>query len=565
VEFQIYLRILRRWLWFVIVAALITAGIAFIINSNRATLYQARVTLMIGQYIDSPNPDYSDIRMGIDLATTYVELVETRPILQSASEALDLGISPTILGGLVSARAVEDTSLIVVTAVYTDPVLAADLANAVAEALVNQSPTNLTLEQQNQVAFLNSQITLVSELINSLQARLIELAGEIEATTDQTELASLIAQRDVTLEQFNFAQANLSQFSSTIAAIQQRSNSIQIVDPAVPFGVSSGGTSITPIILGALAGAVGAFVLAVLIEYIDDTIRNTEDATRILGLPILGTIVRYGNRGRAYKDMLMTRFPPMSAVQESYRAARTNILYTIEKGETGVLVITSANPQEGKTINASNLAISMAMSGLSVVLIDADLRRPKLHETFMLENNVGLTTLLFADADAEPTADDGTGGEFTTLPKAFRDCVQHTGIGKLYVLTSGFIPSNPSEILASSAMARWIQVMRESPDIQMIVFDSPPALAAADAAVLAGNVEAKVVMIVNRGSTRFGAAKRMKEQFSQLGVPLLGIIMNRFNPHDESYAYHYGYYYTTENEQVKTVGWRRLLNRPKGN
>ncbi len=560
-EFQIYLRILRRWLWLVIVAAIITAGITFIINSNRTTIYQARVTLMIGQYLDSPNPDYSDIRMGIDLATTYVQLVETRPVLQGAADALGLELSPGILGSMVSASAVEETSLIVITVVFTDPVLAADIANAVAEELVRQSPTNLTAEQQQQVAFLNSQIAIVSDLIVDLQTRLVELSASIETSSDPAEIADLSEQRDVALEQFNFAQANLSQFSSTIAAIQQRSNSIQIVEPAIPFGVFSSGTSITTIIIGALAGAVGAFVLAVLIEYIDDTIRNTEDATRILGLPILGTIVKYGNRKRAYKDMLITRFPPMSAVQESYRAARTNILYTMEKDETGVLVVTSANPQEGKTINASNLAISMAMSGMGVLLIDADLRRPKLHETFMLENKVGLTTLLFADADS--VDDEEATGEFATLPKAFRGCVQHTGIGKLYVLTSGFIPSNPSEILASAALARWVQILRQSPDIQMIIFDSPPALAAADSAVLASNLDAKVVMIINRGSTRFGAAKRLKEQFAQLGVPLLGIVMNRFNPRDESYSYHYGYYYTAEADQPKATGWRRLINRPK--
>ena len=562
-EFQAYFRILRRWLWLVIAAAIVTGGIAFMLNANRVTLYRAQATLMIGTFIESPNPNYSDIRTGIDLATTYVELVATRPILQGAVDALGLDIPAEFLGGFVSARSVENTSLIVITVTYTDPVLVSDIANAVAEELVSQSPTNLTAEQQGQIAFLNGQLEILNVLVEELQQRLIQIASELEVATDSAEISRLAQERDTALEQFNQAQGNIAQFASTIAQIQQRINSIQIVEEASPLAIPivSGGSA--NVVLGAALGAVAAFVVAVIIEYIDDTIRNTEDATRVLGLPILGTIVRYGNKARAYKDMLMTRFPPMSPIQEGYRAARTNVLYTVAKGETGVFVVTSANPQEGKTVTASNLAISMAMSGLSVILIDADLRRPRLHETFMLENTVGLTTLLFSDPDTEPTENGAGDVEFPSLPKSFRECVQHSGIGKLYILTSGFIPSNPNEILASASMAKWVEVLRKSPDIHVIIFDSPPTLAAADSAVLAANVDAKVIMVVDRGSTRFGAAKRTKEQFAQLDVPILGIIMNRFNPRDENYGYHYGYYYTPEVGQPKQSGWRRLLNRPK--
>ncbi len=562
-EFQAYLRILRRWLWLVIAAAIIAAGIAFMLNANRVTLYRAQVTLMIGTFIESPNPNYTDIRTGIDLATTYVELVETRPILQGAVDALGLDIPADFIGGFVSAQAVDNTSLIVITVTYTDPVLVADIANAVAEELVSQSPTNLTAEQQAQIAFLNGQLEILNVLVEELQQRLVQIASELDVTTDADTTDRLEQERDTALEQFNQAQSNIAQFSSTIAQIQQRSNSLQIVEAASPlaFPVVAGGSA--NVALGAILGAVGAFVLAVIIEYIDDTIRNTEDATRVLGLPILGTIVKYGNKARAYKDMLMTRFPPMSPIQEGYRAARTNVLFTVNKGETGVFVVTSANPQEGKTITASNLAISMAMSGLSVVLIDADLRRPKLHETFSLENAVGLTTLLLCDPEDTPSENEAKNVEFPTLPKAFRECVQHSGIGKLYVLTSGFIPSNPNEILASAAMAKWVQVLRSSPDIQVIIFDSPPTLAAADAAVLAANVDSKVILVVDRGSTRFGAAKRTKEQFAQLDMQISGIIMNRFNPRDENYGYHYGYYYTQEVGQPKPTGIRRLFSRSK--
>jgi len=317
------------------------------------------------------------------------------------------------------------------------------------------------------------------------------------------------------------------------------------------------------VMLYSAAAAALVIGLILVIEYLDDTIRDPERAIQMLGVPILGSIVKFGTRSPNYKDMLLVKFPPMSSVNESYRSARTNILHTFEKDKTGVLIITSANPQEGKTVTSSNMAISMAMSGMRVILIDADLRRPKVHEAFSLENKIGLTTLLFADPDQ--TSDDDTEGvEFANLPKGFSQCVQDSGIDKLSILTSGFIPSNPTELLASTAMAKWIKAMCESPDIDLIIIDSPPALAAADSAVLASNVGAQVVLVIDTGNTRIGAAKRAKAQFTQLNISLTGLIMNRVDHRSDHYGYYYGYYYSSDdNSEPTPKGLRALLKRNK--
>ena len=292
---------------------------------------------------------------------------------------------------------------------------------------------------------------------------------------------------------------------------------------------------------------------ALVIEYLDDTIRTTEDAAQTTALPVLGGILRFGKRRESYKKMLLTNFPSMSPIAESYRLARTNMLFTTEDRK-GIFVMTSANPQEGKTVTISNLAVSMAQGGLQVLLIDADLRRPKLHDVFNLENKVGLTTLLFSDptqANGQQRSDD----TLTDLPAAFRQCVQYTGIPKLRVLTSGFIPSNPTEILGSALMAKWIETLSASSSFDIILIDSPPCLAVADSTVRAANTNASVVMVIDCGVTRRGAALKAKDQFAQLGMEVKGVIVNRINPRHESYGY-YGYYYAPQyspNAERKTT------------
>jgi capsular exopolysaccharide synthesis family protein len=228
-------------------------------------------------------------------------------------------------------------------------------------------------------------------------------------------------------------------------------------------------------------------------------------------------------------------------------------LFTTKGGGKPVFVITSANPEEGKSLTSANLAITMALAGLQVVLIDADLRRPKMHEVFQLDNQVGLTTLLFAD----PLHYNQSGDE-NQLPVNLRQCLQSTSIPRLRVITSGFIPSNPSEILGSALMERWVDTLRASTNIDVVIIDTPPCLLFADSAVLAMTAKADVVMVVDAGHTRRDAAIHAKEEFAKLSVEIKGVVVNRINPRDErgkyNYGYSYGYYYYTSRQTAQAAG-----------
>jgi Mrp family chromosome partitioning ATPase len=232
----------------------------------------------------------------------------------------------------------------------------------------------------------------------------------------------------------------------------------------------------------------------------------------------------------------------MSPIAEGYRTIRTNLLFgNTDRGDTGIYVVTSPGPEEGKSVTTANLAISMAMAGLQVLLIDADLRRPKVHEIFDLDNTVGLTTLL--SAEPRESLPDGGGSQRKRLPTNLLDCIQTTPLPKLWVITSGFTPANPTEILGSTLLQRWIQIFKQSSDIDIVLIDTPPTLLVADSSVLAATAQANVILIVDCGHTRRGAAIRAKEQFQQLGIEIKGVVANRINLRDQGYDYGYGYTY----------------------
>ena len=205
----------------------------------------------------------------------------------------------------------------------------------------------------------------------------------------------------------------------------------------------------------------------------------------------------------------------------------------------------------------------MALAGVQVLLVDADLRRPKLHEIFGLKNDIGLTTLLLADGNSK--GDDNE----AQAHKSLRECLQETEVPKLRVITTGFVPSNPTEILGSALMHRWISTFRSANNVDIVIIDTPPALLFTDSSIIASVAEADVVMVIDGRRTRRGAALQVKEQFEQLGIKIKGTVMNRLDPSEQSgrynYGYGYGYYYATNADgkggEKKKRGLQRLLRR----
>ncbi|WP_338778818.1 CpsD/CapB family tyrosine-protein kinase [Metabacillus sp. FJAT-52054] len=209
---------------------------------------------------------------------------------------------------------------------------------------------------------------------------------------------------------------------------------------------------------------------------------------------------------------------PKSPIAEQYRTIRTNIEFSNVEGNLSSMLVTSSGPSEGKSTTSANLAVVFAQQGKKVLLIDADLRKPTAHFTFKLDNHTGLTNVLTKQMDLQ-------------------DTVKPSGQDNLHLLTSGPIPPNPSELLASRNMRALLDEARKLYDL--IVFDTPPVLAVTDAQVLANQVEG-VVLVVSSGKTEIERAQKAKEQLHNANAKLLGVVLNNKKQEDSHYYYYYG-------------------------
>ncbi len=561
-ELAQYIRLFRKWLWLLVLAAFLGSSISFIRTNRQDPVYRAEVTLFVGGFISDPNPGSSDIFTGKELAQTYAVLATSYDILEATVNTGGFPTTPGALRGAVTTSIIPETSLLKITVTYGDPVLAADIADQLAEQLILNSPDSLTPEQLYQVGLLRDQITSVSDQLASDQEEINQIAEQLEVANEEGAV-QLGERRDILIDRITTSSTALAQLTNTLQYLQRQTNQLEVWESArIPGGPVGGGT-LRSTLIGGVAGAVLALGGVLLLEYLNDTIRTPEEATTVLGLPILGTILRFGRTNDSYPRRLITHLHPSSPIAEGYRALRTNLLFSSngQEGQKRAFVVTSPGPEEGKTVTTANLAVAMATAGLRVLLVDADLRRPKVHHIFDLDNELGLTTLLFAD----PARSDGRAGQDTSsLPDKLHQCVQNTAIPRLRVITSGFSPSNPTEILGSALMKRWFQEFVSSSDIDVVLFDTPPALVVADASVLAATIEMPVMMVVRAGRTRRTAAVRVKHQLETLGVDMAGVTLNSLSLSDQGYGYgssYYYYYYYSNDKSARPTGWRRFLPR----
>jgi capsular exopolysaccharide synthesis family protein len=298
------------------------------------------------------------------------------------------------------------------------------------------------------------------------------------------------------------------------------------VSPKLPVNLGVGA------LLGLLLGALAAFTLARL----DRTVRSAEDA-EALGMTLLGVLPTISSATEIYKNQrprrslgedgvesvsrdLIVHSLPRSPIAECCRTIRTNLNFMSTGEPFHTLMVTSAGPREGKTTVATNLAISLAQNGHRVLLVDTDLRRPRIHKSFGLPLNVGVTSILVGEQTLETA-------------------VHQTVVPGLFVLPCGPIPPNPSELLDSEGFRRLISDAAETFD--KVVFDSPPLGAVTDAAILAPRVNGTVFVAQSRRTSRDAAAAAIR-QLRDVRATVFGAVLNNVAAGDASQGYG-GYYY----------------------
>lgn len=607
-ELKLIGQMLRRWSWLLVIGLLVGGGIGYAISIYQTPVYEASTKILVMEPLGNNVSNVTDLN-DKELAETYMELLVTQPILESAGQK----VGQTIRASQIRTVRVRDTGLLEVTVRDTDPQQAALIANVLVEVLieynealqmsrfssseqslelqVNEIETELgrlesdieqrsvqSIEQQQAEA--DQQKVQLEQQIFTLQGEIARLEQDIDDLTPdalpnqlppaltleqrnqlnekRTQLAQKQFQLDLAQESYfrlvlpeqfgaaadasttgdlqNLEQANLElyrQLYSTLlsnyeavrlARLQNTPNVVQ-VERATPPTLPVQAGPLRNIILGAVIGLLLTGVIAFMLEYMDDTLKTPQDVASVLGLPVVGYVVNESgmdkNEGTPYVSA-----NPRSPMAETFRTLRTNLEFASVDKPLKTILVTSPGASEGKTTVATNLAAVMAQANKRVILLEGDLRRPRVHRALGMTNQVGLSDVFRGQMD-------------------IRDVARYSKVKDLAVITSGSLPPNPAELLGSARMVQILARLVESASV--VIIDSPPFVVA-DSTVLAAKVDG-VLLVIQPGKTHAEAARTMLAQLDRAGAHVVGVVLNRVSRKTSNY---YGYY-RYENDPIYSL------------
>jgi len=600
-EIEQYFNIFKKWAWLLIVGVLLGAGGSYYFSNREQPIYQAETRFII--LTAAPTSEFQLYYNYIDssqLISTYTELLSARSTLDQASQELGFEVK----GGQAKAEQVGETQFIRLSVKDNDPVKAAAIANGLVKILIDQNEDlqsvryatteeNLqarveqaqqqmeTIQKQiNDISTatiksnLNEVITQIDELqieINDLENKIAEidplyatdeenaLLVEYQDSLDQLQPILALYQEIYTnlvvlgqpAESGINESAQLSQLQFTLELYQDiyvsgmasleslrlsRAQSIPNVVQTEPATTPNEPISPQPLRTAALGGAAGLLITAIIafaIEYLDDTIKTPEEIETLAGLPVIGFLTDFKSNGFSKSNLieshsLFISTQPRSPVSEAIRSLRTNLEFSAVDKSLRTILVTSANPSEGKSTIAVNYALAVSQSGKKTLLLDADMRRPSIHKFFDIPNRVGLSELLRSNLNLEQVL------------RGFESTYDFS------VITSGYLPPDPSKLLASKKMSETIDELKSNFDV--IIIDCAP-LVVSDPHVLGAMVDG-MIYIVQPGKTRSQHLVANMQQLKQVNANVLGVVFNKIQRSHKSY--YGGYYYSHYHPKEKT-------------
>lgn len=373
------------------------------------------------------------------------------------------------------------------------------------------TPT-LTVDQMVSLTQKRSRLDDLKSLLGIYQQIYVTLTFSSPSTGETTSQNSQL-QAALVLYQQIYANLLSNYEAIRLARLQSTPEVVQVETAQVPTRPVRPQTT-TNVLLGGVLGIVLAGGAAFLVEYLDDSLRNGEMVTRVLDLPVLGYIAEMNGTSpkEGYPPHVIAQ--PRSPITEAFRSLRTNLEFVELDRPLRSLIIGSPGADEGKTTVAVNLATVIAQSGKRVILVDTDLRQPQVHERLRLPNRYGLSDIL---------------RERST----FEETVHHLATEGIDVVTSGTLPPNPAEVLASERMARFLEELVAQYD--KVILDAPPFLLS-DAVVLASRVDG-VLLVIRARSTSQTVALEVLEQLDRVGARVIGAVLNRVQDYTSNHYY----------------------------
>ncbi|MDP8299590.1 MAG: polysaccharide biosynthesis tyrosine autokinase [Candidatus Tantalella remota] len=364
------------------------------------------------------------------------------------------------------------------------------------------------------------EIIAIKTEIDSVE-RKIDSEKEKELNASDKEIKYNMLKREVDMNR-KIYNSFLRRIGETAVTGELKTTNIRIIDKAIVPEHPSKPKKKRNLIIAFFIGIMGGSGLAFLIEGLDQSIKTPEDVKNHLRLPVLGSIAfPTKDDEKNIQPEFISNQKPRSTTAEAYRSLRTSIIFTAVEHKRKVILCTSAGPQEGKTTTVINLAIVMAQSGEKTILIDADLRQPKIEKNFNISTEHGMTEVLAGNEELDKV-------------------IHKTDIENLDVIACGAIPPNPSELLGSKKMDELLKKLGEKYD--RILVDTPPVLAVTDAVVLSGKVDG-VVVVVRAGETNRNAVLKTKEILEHVNSSeIIGTVLNMVET-ARGGGYHYYYHY----------------------
>ncbi|TDT18480.1 capsular exopolysaccharide synthesis family protein [Ilumatobacter fluminis] len=482
-----YAGVLRRRWW--VIAAFVGVAVVLSLATSLAQdqVYEAEARLLVETGGgDSLFADDSELR-GADATRaiqTEIEVIEGERVRTRVERRLEIDDPAE-----AEARAVGVTDVIVVTVRSNDPEQARDLANAYVEEYIE--------ERRDQA---------VEELLaagEQIQEKLAELQVSIdELASDDPLRSSLLAQQAAFQETLGQLQVDAGLKTGGAAVVQIAELPVDPVEP----------TPLRSAAIAAFIGAVLGVIVVLLAERLDDSVRTEQDVAKITTSPTLAVVPM----DPPPDPRPVSISSPNDVAVEMFRGLRNNLIFLGLEQHVGLIQVTSAVAGEGKTTTAANLACVFAQAGRSVVIVDCDLRRPQLHNTFSVSRSPGFTDQMMGADDVTPhTIRVGDGATLDVLP-------------------AGAVLSNPGELFLRDRCADVLQALTARYDF--VIVDSPPVLPVADAVALSRHVDA-VLFVIEARSTSSGDAAEALARLGQAGAPTAGVVLNQAGRRGGTYAY----------------------------